>query len=81
MMQVAFYVTPILFSGDMLRGKHHWIVEFNPLAYLIDTARQPLLGVIPSPLTWAVSTSMAIIWWLLALTLTGRYHNRIPYWA
>ncbi len=79
--QVAFYVTPILFSGQMLQGKHHWIVEFNPLAYLIDLAREPLLGVMPSPTTWAIGVFMAIGGWSLALLLTGRYHKRIPYWV
>lgn len=81
LLQVAFYVTPILFSGEMLRGKHHWIVEFNPLAYLIDAVREPLVGIVPSMATWGVSATMAVIGWSLALTFTGRYHKRIPYWV
>lgn len=81
LMQVAFYVTPILFSGEMLRGKHHWIVEFNPLAYLIDVVRQPLVGIAPSEATWAVSIGMAVAGWILSLAFTGRYHKRIPYWV
>ncbi len=81
LMQVAFYVTPILFSGQMLSGKHHWIVEFNPLAYLIDAVREPLVGITPSMATWWVSGGMAVIGWLLALAITGRYHKRIPYWV
>ncbi len=81
LLQVSFYVTPILFSGQMLSGKHHWIVEFNPLAYLIDVVREPLLGLSPSTTTWGVSAGMAAAGWLLALAVTGRYHKRIPYWV
>lgn len=81
LLQVAFYVTPILFSGSMLSGKHHWIVEFNPLAYLIDIVREPLLGRMPPVSTWLLALGMAVVGWLLTLGLTGRYHKRVPYWV
>ncbi len=81
LLQVAFYVTPILFSGRMLSGKHRWIVEFNPLAYLIDVVRDPLLGSIPRWPVWALVSGMAVLGWSLALAGTGRYHKRIPYWV
>ena len=80
MLQVLFYITPILFHGSMLKT-HTWIVEYNPLAYLIDLVRQPLTGRMPSPGTWAVGICMAITGWVFALILTGRYHKRIPYWV
>ena len=80
MLQVAFYVTPILFSGEMLAGKHHWIVEYNPLGYLIDIVRQPLLGQAPSPWTWFIAAVMAAFGWGATLQLTGRYYDRLPYW-
>ena len=81
LLQVAFYVTPILFSGQMLRGKHHWIVAFNPLAYWVDAVRQPLMRVVPSGLTWGLSIGTTLGGWALMLALTGRYHKRIPYWV
>ena len=81
LLQVAFYVTPILFHGGMLAGRHQWIVEYNPLAYLIDVVRQPLVGEVPPAHTWEITIGMALLGWLLALTMTGRYHKRIPYWV
>ena len=81
LLQVAFYVTPILFHGGMLAGKHQWIVEYNPLAYLIDVVRQPLVGEVPPSFTWFVALSMAVLGWTAALALTGRFHKRIPYWV
>lgn len=81
LLQVAFYVTPILFHGGMLSGKHKWIVEYNPLAYLIDIVRQPLVGEVPPAFTWELTIGMAVFGWLLALGMTGRYHRRIPYWV
>jgi lipopolysaccharide transport system permease protein len=80
LLQVAFYVTPVLFHGQMLSGRHRWIVEFNPLAYLIDVVRQPLVGQVPPVSTWLLVGAMAVAGWLVALIMTGRYHKRIPYW-
>jgi lipopolysaccharide transport system permease protein len=79
-LQVAFYITPILFSSTMLHGRAHWIVDLNPLAYLIELARQPLLGEVPSARAWLIGTGMAVIGWIAALWVTGRLHRRIPYW-
>ena len=81
LLQVAFYVTPILFHGQMLTEKHKWIVEYNPLAYLIDIVRQPLVGEVPPTTTWLVAAGLALLGWLVTLTFTGRYHKRIPFWV
>ncbi|AOK66853.1 ABC transporter permease [Burkholderia multivorans] len=80
LLQVAFYVTPIIFRPDAL-NRFSFIVEWNPLAYLIDLVRGPLIGQMPSELTWAVTVGMAAVGWPLALLMTGRYLKRIPYWV
>ncbi|HGO6126762.1 MULTISPECIES: ABC transporter permease [Burkholderia] len=80
LLQVAFYVTPIIFRPDALT-RFAFIVEWNPLAYLIDVVRGPLIGHMPSALTWGVVIGMAAIGWPLALLLTGRFLKRIPYWV
>ncbi|WP_250502567.1 ABC transporter permease [Caballeronia sp. AZ7_KS35] len=80
LMQMAFYVTPILFKPASL-SRFTFVVEWNPLAYLIDLVRAPLIGQFPSAQTWGVCVAMAVVGWLLGLTLTGRYLKRIPYWV
>lgn len=80
LLQVAFYVSPILFHGEMLSKDNRWVIEFNPLSYLIDIVRQPLLGECPSASAWVIAVAMAIFGWGLALLFTGKYAKRIPYW-
>ena len=80
LLQVAFYVTPIVFESKML-GKYDWIVRYNPLSYLVNLIREPLLGVTPSLISWIVAISMTMAGWLVVLYLTGKYHKRIPYWV
>jgi len=79
LLQVAFYITPIMFLPSAL-SKFQFIVDWNPLAYLIDLVRAPLIGQAPAALTWAVAGGMAVVGWILALWVTGRYVKRIPYW-
>jgi lipopolysaccharide transport system permease protein len=81
LLQIGFYITPILFSGRMLTAQHRWIVEWNPLAYLIDIVREPLLGNVPPASAWGVSLAMMLFGWILALAVTGRYYKRIPFWV
>lgn len=79
-MQIAFYITPIIYRPNAL-ARFSLIVDLNPLAHLIDLVRAPLIGQVPSAMTWAVAIGMAVLGWLLALLLTGRYLKRIPYWV
>ena len=79
LLQVAFYVTPIIFRPNALH-RFTFIVEWNPLAYLLDIVRGPLIGQVPNALTWGVTGGMAVAGWIIALWLTGRYMKRIPYW-
>ena len=79
-MQIAFYVTPIIFRPTAL-NRFSLIVRLNPLAHLIELVRAPLIGEMPSATTWAVTITMAVLGWILALALTGRYLKRIPYWV
>jgi lipopolysaccharide transport system permease protein len=80
LLQVAFYVTPILYRPNALT-RFSWIVTYNPLAYLMEIVRAPLVGIVPGSTDWLVTLVMAAIGWLVALYATGRYAKRIPYWV
>ena len=80
LMQIAFYVTPIIFRPVALT-RFSLIVRLNPLAHLIELVRAPLIGEWPTPITWGVAIGMAVFGWIFALALTGRYLKRISYWV
>ncbi|MEN6458105.1 MAG: ABC transporter permease [Thermoguttaceae bacterium] len=59
LMQVLFYVTPIIYRPEMLlkRNLMSWFVRLNPFAALLELIRQPLLeGTLPS--SWAVGVGL-----------------------
>ncbi|WNC89262.1 ABC transporter permease [Paraburkholderia sp. FT54] len=80
MIQVAFYVTPIIYKPSSLT-RFKWVVDYNPLTYMMSLVRDPLTGNFPSEVTWAVGIGLALVGWSFALFVTGRYAKRIPYWV
>jgi ABC-type polysaccharide/polyol phosphate export permease len=77
--QVMFFLTPVMFKPQQLPPDHVLIV-FNPGAYLLSVVRDPLIGTAPEPLTWIIVTCMAIAGWCFATVFGGRYGRRVPYW-
>jgi len=44
LLQVGFWATPIFWSSDILSEKHQWIIEINPLAYIVNGYRDSLIN-------------------------------------
>ena len=76
--QVAFFVTPVMFRSDQLRWGSK--MGLNPFAALLAVARDPLVGRVPSALTYALVIGMLLFGWAIALLVYGRYRTRITYW-
>jgi ABC-type polysaccharide/polyol phosphate export permease len=50
MMQVAFYVTPVIFPPELLRSRGlNYVVDLNPMYHLLEVVRHPLLFATPVP--------------------------------
>jgi ABC-type polysaccharide/polyol phosphate export permease len=80
-LQVVFYLTPIIWTIDLLEGRVGalWL-QLNPLLHLIEVVRAPLLGEVPSVLNWSVVGILALVGWAIALPFFGRFQHRVPYW-
>jgi len=80
-LQVAFYVTPIIWMPSLLAGRRAFLfLDLNPFYHLIEVVRAPLLGSFPSLTNWLVSIAMAAGGWLFTLWVYGKYRHRISYW-
>jgi ABC-type polysaccharide/polyol phosphate export permease len=80
--QVIFYITPIMWMRQTLPGDAgKLIIEWNPLFHLIDVVRAPLLGEIPSQLSYSVTMCMAVVGWVIAIQFYRRYKHKIGYWV
>tara|TARA_R110001592_G_scaffold363300_1_gene683450 strand:- start:32194 stop:32982 length:789 start_codon:yes stop_codon:yes gene_type:complete len=55
-MQALFFLTPILYKPEALKGKVAWLITLNPVVPFIDLFRAPLyLGSLPSQSTIVLS--------------------------
>ncbi len=80
---VAFYVTPVIWTSGNLGDSQlaHLVLGLNPFYHLLQIARLPLLGQLPTIENWALSVLSAGVFWLLGLMLYKKFENRIPYWV
>ncbi|MCC6697785.1 MAG: ABC transporter permease [Candidatus Hydrogenedentes bacterium] len=44
MLQVWFYLTPVVYSATLVEPRYRWVLAINPLAGLVDAYRASLLG-------------------------------------
>jgi lipopolysaccharide transport system permease protein len=80
-LQVLFFLTPVFWQRDMLKGRAILIVDANPLFHLIDVVRSPLVGVMPSTLSIVYVCLLAVLGWAVTLYLYWRSSYRIAYWV
>lgn len=80
-MQVLFYVTPVLWPAEMLRGRSlGWIVDVNPLYHLLEVIRQPLLFARPAALeNYIVGLVMVACLGTVAGAVVALYSRRVVY--
>jgi len=81
LLQIAFYVTPIIWMPSLLPARASvMLLDPNPIYHLLAIVRDPLIGLSPSLMNWFVSTGLLLIGSLLSLLLFNKYRARISYW-
>lgn len=77
--QVAFFVSPVVFKPSQLRIDHPALI-LNPFASMLDVMREPLLGNLPSATSYFILLGLFVIGWLSTLAFAGKYSHRVVYW-
>lgn len=80
LMQVAFFLTPIMWQPPML-GRYQWVVNLNPLYHILETMRAPLIGAHISAMPWIFVLCMTAFGYALAIAFYSRFRARIAYWV
>lgn len=80
LMQIAFFVTPIIWLPSVLPEKYRYLVDLNPFAQFLELIRQPLLGHAPSTVCFLMVGMVTLIGFLAAAYLLNRTRKRIIYW-
>lgn len=81
-LQVLFFVTPIMFPVKILRERHlDFVYQYNPLYYLIDIVRHPILEG-----EWAPSENYlfaglyVILAWIIGAVIANNSDSKVVFW-
>ena len=79
--QVLFFVTPIMFPAKLLAERRlDFVYQFNPLYYLIDVVRHPILeGEWAIAHNYAVGCAYVIVVWLFAALVMRWLDDRVVF--
>jgi ABC-type polysaccharide/polyol phosphate export permease len=80
LMQLAFYVTPVIWKPGFVTAEHEWLIKLNPFSYFLNIIRGPLLGESISSFDWLIATVITILGLLLSIYFIGTVRRRVLYW-
>ncbi|WP_109259404.1 ABC transporter permease [Hyphobacterium indicum] len=84
LLQVAFFATPIFWPRTVIQDNvvaDTILAKFNPFFHWVEVVRSPLLGRVPSELTYAVTLGGMVLGFMVAIFIYSRYRKRISYWV
>ena len=73
---IVFLVTPIIWPPSALEGRAA-IVNWNPVFWLVELLRQPLLGSPPPMTSWLCLLIALIVTWSLWMLFSRRFANAV----
>lgn len=75
---LMLFITPVLYNPAALGPRFQWVVRWNPLTHLLETARSTMLtGTVPDPLAFTLSAVFALLVFLLAWRLFFISEHRV----
>ncbi|MGI4764388.1 MAG: ABC transporter permease, partial [Janthinobacterium lividum] len=80
LLQLAFFVTPIMWHVEQLGPNAIYIEVLNPFAAFLRVVSEPLLGHVPAPQTYLTVLIALAILSLVAWPCFARFRARIVYW-
>jgi ABC-type polysaccharide/polyol phosphate export permease len=79
-MQVAFFLTPVIWLPSAIHGRLATLLALNPFACFLSIVRDPLFGDAPTLISWSIVILVTILGWGLALAMFARFRGRVTYW-
>ena len=78
---VLFFLTPVFWNPDLVGGRRSAMVMYNPLTYMVDLVRKPLLNLYPTMMDWIVVGGIFGVGLILAILVFVPSRSKIPHWV
>jgi ABC-type polysaccharide/polyol phosphate export permease len=79
-LQLAFFVTPVMFTPELLSGNLWTLAYLNPFANFVEILRAPMLGKVPELFHYGMALLETAASAALAFLLYEQFRRRIIYW-
>jgi lipopolysaccharide transport system permease protein len=80
-LQMAFFVTPIIWKPELVGPDRVWLLPFNPFFSLLELLRGPLLGEVPALSSYVSALAYSALLWGMTWVLFARVRGRIAFWV
>jgi len=87
LVQLLFYVTPIVWMTDTLHeqggavSQRARIAELNPLYHYLEVVRSPMIGEPVAAYHWLIVIACTLVGLFIALLVMKRWRFRVSYWV
>ena len=82
-MTVAFYLSPVIWLPEAIKdgSTAHFLLGLNPFYHLLQVARLPLLGELPTVINWWLSIAAVLVFWTVGLFALKSSGKKIVFWV
>lgn len=80
LVQIVFFITPIIWPETLLPASGRFWTNFNPVAHYVSLLRQPMLGLPIPHLAWGVTLTVTAIGLFISYVIFKRCRVQIIYW-
>jgi lipopolysaccharide transport system permease protein len=81
LMQIAFFVSPIIWKPELLSGVKRELLPLNPFYSLLELVRAPLFGVVPDGVVWVSALGYSAVLIGLTWLMFVRVRGRLAFWV
>jgi lipopolysaccharide transport system permease protein len=79
--QLAFFLSPILWTIGQIPAEYRNLVYFNPFAIFLELMREPLQGQQPSSMLWMLAGVLTALNVGLASLVIAKYRKRVAFYV
>lgn len=80
LLQILFYISPILWLEKLLPEHATWLAQLNPIYHLLRNVRDPMLGSIPPYSSYFAAAVVTAASLAIGLWAYLRFRDRLAFW-
>ena len=80
LLQLSFFITPILWKKEMVGDDLQWAITFNPIVHYIDIIRYPYLGLDQNYYSLITVITISLLLFVISFLIFKKFKKKINYW-